>query len=186
MEDITEAWSAGPATLHGRLPDPEAIKNTLAGDVALLDRVRYLALLAPGGEALRDGLRLLEDSPGRAELLLLLAQVFHRQHHWHEAAVLQEEALQLATTRPEEATIRHQIGHRLFNEARYRDAAAEYQWASDLYRISGSHEFAERSRHAMERCRTMLHQDPGGLRQDLVNEDAAGQGAERPSTPPQP
>ena len=39
-----------------------------------------MALLNRGREALREGLRLLEDSPDRAELLLVLAQVFHHQH----------------------------------------------------------------------------------------------------------
>ena len=158
MRDISDAWHTDPVTLRDVALDPEALESALANDVTLLERVRYLALLNRGSDALREGLRQQEDSPDRTELLLVLAQVFHRQHRWHEAAVLQEEALQLATTRLEEATVRHHIGRRLFNEARYRDAAAEFQWASDLYRVSGRHEQAERSRQAMERSRELLHQ----------------------------
>lgn len=48
-----------------------------------------------------------------------------------------EEALRLAHTPPREALVRHQIGRRLFDEARYRESAAEFEWASDLYRASG-------------------------------------------------
>lgn len=83
--------------------------------------------------------------------LLVLAQVVQHQYRWHEAAQLQEEALQLASTRLEEANVRHQIARRLFDEARYSDAAAEFQWASDLYRVSGQHQLAEKSRQAMQR-----------------------------------
>ncbi|MBT2566246.1 hypothetical protein J7I84_06990 [Arthrobacter sp. ISL-85] len=50
-----------------------------------------------------------------------------------------------------EANVRYQIGRRLFDEARYRDAAAEFQWAADLYRVSVHHELAERSNQAMRR-----------------------------------
>lgn len=157
MRDISEAWHTDPVTLRHVALDPGALESALGKDVALLDRVRYLALLNRDSEALREGLRLLEDSPDRAELLLILAQVFHRQYRWHEAAVMQEEALQLATTRVEEANVRHHIGRRLFDEARYRDAAAEFQWASDLYRVSGRQELAERSQQAMERSRQLLN-----------------------------
>lgn len=158
MRDISETWRTDPVTLLDVALDPGTLESALGNDVALLERVRYLALLNRESEALREGLRLLEDSPDRAELLLVLAQVFQRQYRWHEAAVLQEEALQLASTRVEEATVRHHIGRRLCDEARYRDAAAEFQWASDLYRVSGRHELAERSQQAMERSRQLLSQ----------------------------
>lgn len=158
MEDFSEARHAERVTPAEVTPAPEAVENVLASDVALFDRVRYLALLNRGSGAFREGLRLLEDSPDRAELLLVLAQVFQRQYRWHEAAVLQEEALQLASTRWEEATVRHHIGRRLFDEARYRDAAAEFQWASDLYRVSGKHQLAERSKQAMERSQQLHSQ----------------------------
>lgn len=158
MRDISEAWHTDPATLRDVALDANALENALASDVALLERVRYLALLNRESEALREGLRILEDSPDRAELLLVLAQVFQRQYRWHEAAALQEEALQLASSRAEEATVRHHIGRRLFDEARYRDAAAEFQWASDLYRVSDKQELAERSRQAMERSHQLHNQ----------------------------
>ena len=48
----------------------------------------------------------------------------------------QEEALQLGITRVEVANVRHHTGRRFFDEARYRDAAEEFQWASDLQRVS--------------------------------------------------
>lgn len=79
-------------------------------------------------EALREDFGLLSGFPARSDLLLVLAQVFQRQYRWYEAAQLQEEALQLASTRVEEANVRHHIGRGLFDEARYRDAAAEFQW----------------------------------------------------------
>jgi hypothetical protein len=42
---------------------------------------------------------------------------------------------------------------RLFDEARYRDAAAEFEWASDLYGSAGREEQSGISRRAMERAR---------------------------------
>jgi hypothetical protein len=116
-----------------------------------LERVRYLALLDREDEALQEGFRLLPVLPDRAGLLLVLAQVYQRQYRWYQAGQLQEEALQLASTRVEEAHFRHHIGRRLFDEARYRDVGAEFQWAADLYRVSGHHELAECSKHAMRR-----------------------------------
>jgi len=158
VRDISEAWRTDPVTLRHVALSRAALERALASEIALLDRVRYLALLTRGSAALREGLRLQEDSPDRAELLLVLAQVFRRQHRWHEAAVLQEEALQLATTRLEEANVRHHIGRRLFDEARYRDAAAEFQWASDLYRVSGRQERAEPSKPSHGALPQLLHQ----------------------------
>ncbi|PTT60162.1 hypothetical protein DBR22_20920 [Arthrobacter sp. HMWF013] len=154
-------------TLRDVALDPKALENALASELALLDRVRYLALLNRESEALREGLQALEGSPDRGELLLVLAQVFLRQYRWHEAAALQEEALQLVSTRAEEAHVRHHIGRRLFDEALYGDAAAEFEWAADLYRVSGRHQLAERSKQAMERCRQLRNQTranhPGAL-----------------------
>jgi tetratricopeptide (TPR) repeat protein len=82
-----------------------------------------------------------------------LAQVYQRQYRWHEAARLQEKALRLASSRTREAMVRHQIGRRLFNEARYGDAAAEFEWACDLYRVAGRDHMAEMCRQAMQRAR---------------------------------
>ena len=115
-----------------------------------------MALLNRGREALREGLRLLDDS--RTGPNCCWSWPRSSTTSTAEAAVLKEEALQLATTPLVEASVRHHIGRRLFNEARYRDAAAEFQWACDLYRVSGHHEQAERSRQAMERSRRLLRQ----------------------------
>ena len=70
-------------------------------------------------------------------------------------AGLQEQALRLVSTR---------LGRRLFDEARYRDAAAEFQWAADLYRVSGQHQLAEQSKRAMQRSRQIHAKDPHGTR----------------------
>lgn len=151
MNDSSGFWRIDPATLRDVAVDRRAIENALANGCPPLERVRFLALLNRESEALREGFGLLPGFPARSDLLLVLAQVFQRQYRWYEAAQLQEEALQLASTRVEEANVRHHIGRRLFDEARYRDAAAEFQWASDLYRVSGEHQLAERSREAMRR-----------------------------------
>lgn len=139
MNDTSGFWRTDPATFRDVVLDPRALQRALADDCPPTERVQFLALLDRESEALQEGFRLLDEYSDRGELLLLLAQVFQRQYRWHEAAQLQEEALQLASTRTEEAHVRHQIGRRLFDEARYGDAAAEFQWASDLYRVSGQH-----------------------------------------------
>lgn len=149
VNDTSGFWRTDPATFRDVALDTKGLENALAKGCPPLERVRFLALLNRENEALQEGFRLLAGSPDRGELLLVLAQVFQRQYRWHEAAQLQEEALQLVSTRVEEAYVRHHIGRRLFDEARYRDAAAEFQWAADLYRVSGQHQLAERSRHAM-------------------------------------
>lgn len=151
MNDASAFWRTDPATLRDVVLDAKALETALASSCPPLERVRFMALLNHENEALQEGFRLLPDFPHRGELLLVLAQVFQRQYRWHEAAQLQEEALQLAATRAEEANVRHHIGRRLFDEGRYRDAAAEFQWASDLYRVSGQHQLAEQSSRAMKR-----------------------------------
>lgn len=153
MTKTSEFWRTDPATLRDVILDRKAVERDLANGCPPLERVRFLALLNRETEALQEGFRLLADSPDRMEPLLVLAQVFQRQYRWHDAAQLQEEALQLAASRAEEANVRHHIGQRLFHEARYRDAAAEFQWASDLYRVLGQDQLAERSRQAMQRSR---------------------------------
>lgn len=155
MKDVSEAWRVDPATLRDVALDPEALEDALANSPSPSERVRFLALLNRENQALREGFKLLDSAPDRGEVLLALALVFQRQYRWHEAAVLQEEALQLALTRSDEANVRHHIGRRLYNEARYRDAAAEFQWASDLYRVSGRHRLSERSNQAMQRSRQL-------------------------------
>jgi hypothetical protein len=115
--------------------------------------VWLLTLLDRNEDALREGWALLAESSGRVSPLLVLAQVYQRSYRWYEAARLQEEALQLARTPEHEALVRHRIGRRLFDEARYRDAAAKFEWASDLYRSAGREELSGISRQAMERAR---------------------------------
>lgn len=118
-----------------------------------MESVWLLSLLGRDEEVLSEGRKLLTDSRDRFKPLLVLAQVYQRQYRWHEAAGFQEEALRLASTRTREAMVRHQIGRRLFDEARYRDAAAEFEWACDLYRVAGRDHMAKVSWRAMQRAR---------------------------------
>lgn len=152
MADNSSIWRTDPATMRDVVLDREALEGKL-DDCTPLERVWILALLDSNDEALREGLALLAGSQDRFTPLLVLAQVYQRSYRWHEAARLQEEALQLARTRESEALVRHHIGRRLFDEARYRDAAAEFEWASDLYRATGRKELSALSRQAMKRAR---------------------------------
>lgn len=93
------------------------------------------------------------DSVDRFRPLLVLAQAYQREYQWHEAARLQEEALRLARSLAREAPVRHQIGRRLFDEARYKEAAAELEWAHDLYRTARRLRLAGVSRQALNRAR---------------------------------
>lgn len=151
VTNTSESWRTDPATLRDVVLDRKALESALSNGCTPLERVRFLALLNRETEALQVGFRVLAESGHRREPLLVLAQVYQRQYRWHEAARLQEEALQLAATRAEEAEVRHHIGRRLFDEARYRDAANEFQWAADLYRVCGEHQLAEQSKQAMRR-----------------------------------
>ncbi|MDI2035740.1 hypothetical protein [Paenarthrobacter nitroguajacolicus] len=132
--------------------DRAALEAALAGDCPPVERIRYLALLRRDSQALDEGFKLLPDSPDRRELLLILAQVYQRQYRWHDAAVLHEKALRTVRTPEEEAYVRHHIGRRLFDEARFRAAADEFQWAADLYRVADQPEPAEENRQAMRRA----------------------------------
>jgi hypothetical protein len=116
VNNTSAFWRIDPHTLQDVALNPEALKNALDDDCPPFDRVRFLSLLNRESEALEEGLCLLADFPDRAKLLLLLAQVLQRQYRWHEAALLQEEALQLASTLVQEAHVRHHIGRRLFDE----------------------------------------------------------------------
>jgi hypothetical protein len=113
-------------------------------------------------EALTEGRTLLAESVDRFKPLLVVAQVYQHTYRWHEAARLQEEALQLARTRIREALTRHHIGRRLFDEARYRDAAVDFEWAGDLYRAAGQEQLSGVSRQAMERARQVHAAHPTG------------------------
>lgn len=154
MDEALELWRTDPATLRDFILDDSAARAKLA-DCPAVDRIYLLALLGLEDQAMEEGLNLLKDSADRLELLLVLARVLQRRYRWHEASLLQEEALRLATTPVKEAQVRHQLGLRLFDEALYGDAAAEFEWASDLYRISGGIQLAEASRLAMHRARAL-------------------------------
>jgi tetratricopeptide (TPR) repeat protein len=164
VNDASVFWRTDPATLRDVAADPKALENALASGCPPIDRIRFLTLLNREDEALQEGFELLNGAPDRAELLLILAEAFQHQYRWHEAAQLHEEALQLASTRVGEAYVRHHIGRRLFDEARYRDAAAEFQWAADLYRVAGEQQLAQQSTLAMKRAQQVHAKDPHGLR----------------------
>ncbi|WP_234754151.1 hypothetical protein [Arthrobacter ramosus] len=154
MGSEAEIWRTDPATLGDVILDRAAVESQLDGCPAL-ERVWILSLLGRDREAVAEGRRLLEDSQDRFRALLVLAHAYQRQYRWHDAALLHEEALVLADTRAREALVRHQIGRRLFNEASYADAAAEFEWACDLYRTSGRDRLAKASRQAMTRAREL-------------------------------
>jgi tetratricopeptide (TPR) repeat protein len=121
--------------------------------------------LGRSDEAAEHGQALLARAVNKFHPLLVLARVYQGQYRWQEAARLQEEALQLAGTPEREAYARHQIGRRLFEEARYRDAAAEFEWARDLFRSSGSgRNLIEASEQAMLRARELAVEPfPGNI-----------------------
>ncbi|ALV42409.1 hypothetical protein AU252_15660 [Pseudarthrobacter sulfonivorans] len=152
MGTEAEIWRVDPATLRDVLLDKAAVENRLEGCPAL-ERVWILSLLGRDDEALAEGRRLLAGSHDPLRPLLVLAHAHQRQYGWHEAATLHEQALRLAATPAREALVRHQIGRRLFQEARYYDAAAEFEWASDLYRTAGRDNLSKRSHQAMKRAR---------------------------------
>ena len=153
----SEIWRTDPGTLRDVLLDRAAVESRLEG-CPPLERVWILSLLGRDEEAVAEGRRLLTDSRDRFRPLLVLAQAYQRQYKWHKAAQLHEEALRLVNTRAREALVRNQIGRRLFDEALYRDAAAEFEWACDLYRTAGRDRLAKISSQAMKRAREIAGQ----------------------------
>jgi hypothetical protein len=153
----SEVWRLDPATLRDVVVDRSMAESRL-DDCPELERVWILSVLGRDHEAVAEGRLLLAHSRDRFSPLLVLAHAYQRQYRWHKAAKLHEEALRVAGTAPREALVRHQIGRRLFDEARYRDAAAEFEWAHDLYRTAGRERLAEASRHAMLRARAAAEQ----------------------------
>jgi tetratricopeptide (TPR) repeat protein len=142
-------------TLRDTALDLDAVVRRLQGCSAL-ERVWLLGLLGRSDEAAEHGQVLLTRAVNKFHPLLVLARVYQCQYRWQEAARLQEEALRLAGSPRREAYARHQIGRRLFEEARYRDAAAEFEWARDLFRSSGSgRNLIEASEQAMLRAREL-------------------------------
>ncbi|WP_197497182.1 hypothetical protein [Arthrobacter sp. B6] len=152
MRSEDNIWTTDPATLRDVVLDTEAMQSRLE-DCPALERVWILSLLGRTEEAIEEGQAYLAGATSRFRPLLVLAQSYQRQYQWHEAARLQEEALRLAHTSAREALVRHQIGRRLFDEARYKEAAAELEWAHDLYRTIGRTRLAQVSLQSLERAR---------------------------------
>lgn len=151
MDNAHQLWRTDPATLRDYIVDAAAARARIAV-CPVPEKLRLMALLGHEEQALEEGLPLLTDCADPLELLLVLAGILQRQYRWGEAARFQERALRLAGSRDREANVRHHIGLRLFDEALYRDAAAEFQWASDLYRVSGNPDCATTSQRAMQRA----------------------------------
>lgn len=164
MEDTASLWRTDPATFRDVVINRQGLEAGLAGDCPPVERVRYLALLGRDAEALDEGFKLLPESPDRRELLLVLAQINQRQYRWHDAAVLHEKALRTVRSPEEEAYVRHHIGRRLFDEARFRAAADEFQWAADLYRVADQPELAEENRQAMRHALQVHSAERGAAR----------------------
>lgn len=148
-------WQTDPRTLREVVVDRAAMKARL-GEYPSVERVWALSLLGRSGQAVAEGQQLLAGSKDRFRPLLVLAHAHQYQYRWHEAALLQEEALRLARSPATEALVRYEIGRRFFDEGRYRDAAAELDWAHDLYRTAGHERLARVCREALERTRTVL------------------------------
>ncbi|MDP9890576.1 hypothetical protein [Pseudarthrobacter enclensis] len=157
MSKDGEIWHTDPVTLRDVLLDWARVESSLDG-CPELEKVWVLLLLGREQEAVAAGRLLLAGAGDRFRPLLVLAQAYQRQYRWHKVAKLHEEALRLAGTPTREAHVRHQIGRRLFEEGRYRDAAAEFEWASDLYQSGGRDRLAEASRQAMTRAREITDQ----------------------------
>ncbi|WP_371131035.1 hypothetical protein [Arthrobacter sp. SDTb3-6] len=139
MAENSQAWRTDPASLREVIDDPQIFENRLP-TAPPLERVWILGMLGRLKEAAREGEAILATASNRFHPLLILAQVYLRQYRWHDAAMLQEEALQGARKLAREALVREQIGKRLFDEGRYQAAAAELEWAMDLYRTTGRSE----------------------------------------------
>lgn len=155
-----DIWRTDPVTLRDVVLDREAMEARLTQCPAL-ERVWILCLLDRTGEAITEGKKLLAGSTDRLRPLLVLAQAYQRRYSWHEAARLHEEALRLARTRVREAMVRREIGRRLFDEARYREAAAEFEWARDLYRSTGHRDhLVQACQQALDRARELHNQTP--------------------------
>jgi hypothetical protein len=151
-------WRMDPVTLRDVVVDRRAMIARL-GEYPSLERVWALSLLGRDGQAVAEGRVLLAGSADRFRPLLVLAHACRRSHRWHEAALLHEEALRLASSPAREALTRY-IGVRFFDEALYRDAAAELGWAYDLYRAAGRERLARLCRPALERVRGALAASP--------------------------
>lgn len=152
-------WQLDPATLREEVLDRDALDARL-GHCTELERVWILSLLGRDEEAVSEAHAMLARSHDPFRALLVLAYAYQRMYRWHDAARLQEQALRLARTAIMEAQVRHQIGRRLFDEGLYRDAAAEFDWAADLFHSIGRARAARSSRRARDRARELHRQSP--------------------------
>lgn len=157
MSKDGEIWRTDPVTLRDVLLDRAEMESRIEG-CSELEKVWALLLLEREQEAIAAGRLLLASADDRFRPLLVLAQAYQRQYRWRKATKLHEEALRLAGTPTREAHVRHQIGRRLFDEGRYREAAAEFEWAFGLYGAAGRDRLAEVSRQAMARAREIADQ----------------------------
>lgn len=156
---LAEIWRTDPLTLLDVVVDRQAMKARL-GEYPSLERVWALSLLGRDKQAVAEGRELLAGSVDRFRPLLVLAHACRRSHQWHETALLHEEALRLASSPAREALVRYEIGLRFFGEALYRDAAAEFEWAYDLYRAAGRERIARLCLPALARSRELLALSP--------------------------
>ena len=150
-----EIWRTDLSTLRDVVLDRAAMTARL-GEYPSLERIWALSLLDRGQQAIAEGRALLTNSTDRFRPLLVLAHAYQGQYRWHEAARLQDEARPLARSPAREALVRYEIGRRLFDEALYRDAAAELGWAHDLYRTAGRERLARVCHQALQRARDVL------------------------------
>lgn len=116
--------------------DREAMESRLEGCPGL-ERVWVLSALGRGEEAISEAQQELAVSTDPFRALLVLAYAYQRLYRWRDAAQVQEQALRAAVTKFREAQVRHQIGRRFFDEGLYLDAAAEFEWAGDLFKAAG-------------------------------------------------
>lgn len=152
MEHQERIWFVDPATLQDVVVDRDALEARLK-DCSDLDRVWVLSLLGRGGEAVSEARELLAAANDPFRPLLVLGYAYQRLYRWRDAALAQERALRAAGTKLREAQARHQIGRRLFDEGLYLAAAAEFDWAGDLFKAAGRSRAALTAHHARDRAR---------------------------------
>lgn len=169
MEAEQNIWHTDANTLLDVVLDRSAMEARLR-DCTPLERVWVLSLLGRDDEAITEGRAVLATSEDPFRPLLVLAHAYQRTYRWREAARLHERALRLAHTRTREALVRHQIGRRLFDEGLYADAAAELDWAQDLYRWAGRPRQALASAEARDRALTVYGQARFTKDPDIVGE----------------
>lgn len=151
MEHQERIWFVDPATLRDVVVDRAAMEARLDACTDL-ERVWVLSLLGRGEEAVSEAQQLLASATDPFRALLVLAYAYQRLYRWRDAAQVQERALRVARTTFREAQVRHQIGRRLFDEGLFLAAAAEFDWAADLFKAAGRPRAAGSSYAARDRA----------------------------------